>query len=68
LPPRWIQLSSFNAGGVTTSLKPILCKDWANPLLKKDRQHNCYTLAYLKNNDTDILPHSFKKTTKFSSI
>jgi hypothetical protein len=30
-------------------------------VLKKDRQHNCYTVAYLKNNDTNILPYSFKK-------
>ena len=30
-------------------------------VVKKDRQHNCYTLAYPKNNDTNILPDSFKK-------
>jgi hypothetical protein len=37
-------------------------------VLKKDRQHNCYTLAYPKNNDTNILPDSFKKTTSESSV
>jgi hypothetical protein len=29
--------------------------------VKKDRQQNCYTLAYKKNNDTKILPDSFTK-------
>jgi hypothetical protein len=37
-------------------------------VVKKDRQHNCYTLAYQKNNDTNILPDSFKKTTDISSV
>jgi hypothetical protein len=35
---------------------------------QKNRQHNCYTLAYPKNNDTNILPDSFKKTTDESSV
>jgi hypothetical protein len=37
-------------------------------VLKKDRQHNCYRLAYQKNNDTNILPDSFKKTTDERSV
>jgi hypothetical protein len=37
-------------------------------VVKKDRQHNCYTLAYPKNNDINILPDSFKKTTDISSV
>ena len=35
--------SSTRPGGVTTRLKPRRSKDLANPLLKKDRQPNCYT-------------------------
>jgi hypothetical protein len=37
-------------------------------VLKKDRQQNCYMLAYPKNNDTNILPHSFRKKTGVAEL
>ncbi len=37
-------------------------------MLKKDRQPNCYKLAYPKNNVTHILPNPLTKTTNARSV
>jgi hypothetical protein len=37
-------------------------------MLKKDRQPNCYTLAYPKNNVTNILSDPLTKTTDTSPV
>ena len=37
-------------------------------VVKKDRQHNCYTLAYPKKYVTNILPDSLTKTTDANPV